>query len=117
MRHTVYKLFFAWDYKKEEKWLNEMSAKGMHLAGIGLCRYVFQEGTRGEYTYRIELLKELPSHPESISYIRFLEETGVEHIGSFMRWIYLRKKTSDSVFDLYSDYKSRINHLKRIKFC
>ena len=31
-----------------------------------------------------------------------------------MRWIYLRKKVSEGAFDLYSDYKSKINHLKRI---
>lgn len=114
MRHSVYRLFWSWNYEKEEKWINEMSAKGMHLVGLNFCKYIFQDGARGEYTYRIELLNQYPSHPESISYIRFLEETGVEHIASYMRWVYLRKKASEGSFDLYSDYKSRIGHLKRI---
>ena len=26
MKHTAYKLFWAWEFEKEEKWLNEMSA-------------------------------------------------------------------------------------------
>lgn len=114
MRHTVYKCFFAWNYDKEEKWLNEMSAKGMQLVSVGLCKYIFQEGTVGEYNYRIELLNQLPSHPESISYIHFLEDTGIEHVGTYIRWIYLRKKASEGIFNLYSDNKSQISHLKRI---
>ena len=38
MRHTVYKLLWAWEYDKEEKWLNEMAAKGMALVSVGLCK-------------------------------------------------------------------------------
>lgn len=114
MRFISYKLFFAWDSDKEERWLNEMASKGMNLQGVGFCRYVFEEGTPGEYQYHIEWLKNRPSDPESVSYIRFLEEAGVEYIGSFKNWIYLRKKRSDGVFDLYSDLDSRIDHFRRI---
>ena len=31
MRQVVHKLFFIWDYEKEEAWLNEMAAKGLAL--------------------------------------------------------------------------------------
>ncbi|MBZ9689402.1 DUF2812 domain-containing protein [Clostridium estertheticum] len=114
MRRTMHKLFFAWDFEKEEKWLNKMSARGMQLVGVGFCKYIFEDGTSGEYSYRLELLKQFPTHSESASYIHFLEETGVEHIGSFMRWVYLRRKSDDGEFDLFSDIDSVINHLKRI---
>lgn len=114
MRHTVHKLFWAWDFKKEEKWLNNMSARGMQLVGVGICKYTFEEGTSGEHSYRIELLEQLPTHPESASYIRFLEETGIDYIGSYMRWVYLRRKSNEGEFDLFSDIDSRIKHLKRI---
>lgn len=114
MRHTIFKWFWAWNFEKEEKWLNEMSAKGLQLVSVGFCRYVFEEGTRGEYAYRLELLKELPSNIESVSYIRFLEETGIEYIGSVVRWAYFRKRTADGAFELYSDIDSRIKHYKRI---
>jgi hypothetical protein len=114
MRFTKYKVFFAWDFEKEEKWLNEMSAKGMQLINIGVFKYIFEEGNPGDYVYRIELLDQWPSHPESMSYIRFLEDTGVEHIGSLLRWVYFRKKADTQAFDLFSDIDSRINHLKRI---
>ncbi len=113
MRFSAYRVFFTWDFEEEEQWLNEMASKGMNLQGVGFCKYVFEEGTPGEYQYHIEWLKNRPSHPESISYIRFLEEAGVEHIGSFKSWVYLRKKRSDGTFDLYSDLDTRIDHFRR----
>jgi hypothetical protein len=114
MRYTVHKWFFAWDFEKEEKWLNEMSAKGLQLVSVGFCKYLFEEADRGEYMYRLELLDYLPSNAESIAYIRFLEETGIEYIGSVLRWAYFRKKAADGVFEIYSDVNSKIKHCKRI---
>jgi hypothetical protein len=112
MKYIVHKPY--WNYEKEENWLNEMSSKGMALTGYSWCRYVFEECKRDEYTYRIELLKNSPRHPESIAYIHFLEETGIEHIASYINWVYFRKKTEDGPFDLYSDIDSKIKHYKRI---
>ena len=114
MRHTRYNVFFAWDYENEEKWLNEMSAAGMQLVGVGCCKYIFEDGEPGEYNYRIEMLKDMPSNPKSIAYIRFLEESGAEHVGSFFRWVYMRRKASMGAFELFSDIDSRTGHLKRV---
>jgi len=115
MRHTVYKLLWAWQYDKEEKWLNEMSSQGMALVSVGLFKYEFADDTPGKYTYRIELLDNLPSATKSKAYLQFLEETGAEHIASIFRWVYLRKKTEDGPFDLYSDIGSKIKYLKRLQ--
>lgn len=114
MTHTVYKAFTVGAFEKEEKWLNEMSAKGLQLTDVGFCRYVFKEGTPGEYVYRLELLENLPSNPQSAAYIRFMNEVGVEQVGSIFRWVYFRKKAMDAPFDLYSDVNSKIKHFKRI---
>ncbi len=114
MAHTVYKAFTVGAFEKEEKWLNEMSAKGLQLIDVGFCRYVFKEGTPGEYVYRLELLENLPSSPQSVAYIRFMNEVGVEQVGSFLRWVYFRKKAMDAPFDLYSDVNSKVKHFKRI---
>ena len=112
MKYIVRKAF--WDYEKEEKWLNEMSAKGMALSDVSWCRYVFTDSPNNEYVYRIELLENLPAHPESMAYIKFLEDSGVEYVASSLRWIYLRKKSSEGPFDIYSDIDSKIRHFKRI---
>lgn len=103
-----------WNYEKEEKWLNEMAAKGLALTDYSWCRYVFSDCMPGEYTYRIELLKNSTKHPESQRYINFMEENGVEHVASYMRWIYFRRKASEGAFDIYSDIDSKITHYKRI---
>jgi hypothetical protein len=68
----------------------------------------------GAYQVRLELLENQLKHAESQQYLRFLEETGVEQVGHYFRWVYFRKKTADGAFDLYSDLESRIKHLKRI---
>jgi len=112
MKHTVRKVYI--NYEREEKWLNDMSAKGLALRDYSWIRYVFEDAPKGEYIYRIELLDHMPSHPESRRYIEFLEETGVEFVASYMRWVYFRKKAADGPFDLYSDIDSKINHYKRI---
>lgn len=112
MKHIVRKI--SWDYEKEEKWLNEMSAKGMALTDYSWCRYVFTDAPDNEYTYRIELLEHRASHVESAAYIRFLEENGMECVATYMRWIYLRKKTAEGSFDIYSDIESKIKHYKRV---
>lgn len=95
MRCKVWKFF--WNPDKEEKWLEEMSARGLGLISYSLGRYEFEEVDRGKYQYRIELLDRLPSDPLSISYLKFLEETGIECIASQMRWVYLRKKSSEGI--------------------
>lgn len=114
MRKTIKKLFWAWEFEKEEAWLNEMAARGLCLVAVGWCRYEFEDCQPGEYGIRLELLENRPDHPESVKYLEFLESTGAEHVGSYMRWVYLKKKKSDGEFALFSDNSTRIRHLSRV---
>ena len=114
MRKVVYKTYLAWDFEREEKWLNSMSAKGLQLVGVSFCRYVFEEGEPNEYIYRLEMLDDLPESYKGQKYINFIEETGAERIGSILRWVYFRKTPEKGGFDLFSDVDSRIKHLNRI---
>lgn len=116
MRRTVFKVFAIWDFDREEKWLNEMSQKGLALVAVGYCNYTFEDSVPGEYTVRLELLDNMPSHPESERYIQFVEATGAEFLGSVFRWVYFRKKSTQGEFRLYSDYPCRIRHLNRVLF-
>jgi hypothetical protein len=114
MKHTVHKAY--WDFEKEERWINEMSAKGMALTDYSWCRYVFAESPNCQYIYRIELLEYPPRHPESVAYLRFLEESGVECVATYMRWVYLRKPAAEGPFDIYTDIDSKIKHYQRINY-
>ncbi len=112
MKHIVHKPY--WNFEKEEAWLNEMSTRGLAMSDYSWCRYVFEDAPNGKYIYRIEMLNHMPTHPESLAYLRFLEENGVEFVASYMRWVYLRKPAADGPFDIYTDIDSKINHYRRI---
>lgn len=114
MRQTIHKLFWIWQADKEERWLNEMAAKGLCLVSVGFCRFEFEDCEPGEYRLRLQLLEKGPRHPESRKYIEFLESTGAEHVGCFTRWAYFRKKAVDGEFELFSDNASRVKHLSGV---
>ena len=114
MRQTIHKLFFVWDFDKEEKWLNEMAAKGLSLVSVGFCKYEFEDRLPGEYKICLQLLDKMPRHPESKKYIDFLETTGAEQVGSFTRWVYFRKKATEGDFELFSDNDSRLKYLSSV---
>lgn len=113
MRERVRKIYMAWEFEEEENWLNEMAAKGKTLAAYGFGWYDFEDTQPGEYTVRMEMLPHWPNHPESQQYIRFVEETGAEHIGNMKNWVCFRKKKADGTFDLFSDRESRLKYVKR----
>ena len=94
MRTTIHKAIWIWNFDKEEKWLNEMAAKGFCLVSVGLFRYEFEDCEPGEYQICMQMLENHPNHPESRKYMEFLEETNVEHVGSVLRWAYFRKRQS-----------------------
>ncbi len=113
MKHVIYKIF--WNYEKEEKWLNGYSARGLALVDYCWIRYVFEDSMPGEYIYRIQLLRNLASHPQSRKYIEFVEETGAECVATYLRWVYFRKRSADGPFELYSDITSKIRHYKMVR--
>ncbi len=113
MKHIIHKAY--WNYEKEEKWLNELSAKGLALTDYCWIRYVFEDSQPGEYIYRIQLLKNLASSPDSRKYIEFVESTGAECIATYLRWVYFRKRAADGPFELYSDIDSKIRHYKLVR--
>ena len=112
MKKRVFKFYS--NYEKEEIWLNKMAADGWHCIDYVFGRYTFERGEPCQYTYRLQLLDYPPRHVESAAYLEFLEEVGIEMVASHLRWVYLRKKTADGPFELFSDRESRIAHYKRI---
>jgi hypothetical protein len=113
MKHATWR--WISDYEKEEKWLNEMAAKGMSLYSFFFGKYTFEETEPGKYIYQIELLENFPTSPESVAYLRFLEDTGVVCVASVFRWVYLRKEAASGPFELYTDIDSKIKRLSTMK--
>ena len=73
-RKTIHKVYLAWDFKKEELWLNEMAAEGWALEHAAFCSYTFVRCEPGEYIIRMEMNADR-------DYRSFVEETGAEYVG------------------------------------
>ena len=114
MRTTIRKVFWAWEFEEEEKWLADMAAQGKALVSARYFTYEFEDSEPGEYAVRLEMLDHMPDSPEGQRYIAFVEETGAEYIGKVMKWVYFRKKTADGPFELHGDNATRIKHLSGI---
>ena len=107
-RMTKHRWFWAWEYEKEERWLNEMAAQGWVLAEVGFCRFTFARCEPGAYTVRLEM------RPHDEQYLSFMEDTGAEYIGRCIRWVYFRRSSELGPFDLFSDLDSKLAHLRKI---
>jgi len=107
MRTSLWKYFV--DEEKTENWLNDLAAEGLHCIGSGtLHRYHFEQGEPGEYTYRIVILEHGIKHAETIRYLAFLRESGIEYVTHGNCHFLFRKKTADGPFDLFTDRESQL---------
>ena len=91
MKRVMHRLFWAWDFDREEDWLNAWAARGLALVDVCGIRYVFEEGAPGEYEYRLELLEHTAGSSEGRCYLDFLRDLDIECVGTYGRWAYLRR--------------------------
>lgn len=112
MRLRKFKIFMH--FEKEEAWLNKMAQKGLHLVDYKFGRYYFDQGTPGEYIYRLEMLDTWPNDEKSKEYIEFMADSNVELVTTYNTWIYFRKKAESEPFEIYTDIPSRIKHYEKI---
>ena len=88
MRQVIRKWFWAWEFDKEERWLNDMAAKGKALVSARYATYEFEDSAPGEYAVRLEMLENAPDSAEGQQYIEFVESTGAEYVGKVLKWVY-----------------------------
>ncbi len=108
-RKNVYRWYWAWNDKKEERWLEEMARSGWRLVG-GPFPYVFEEGAPAEVRYRMDYP---PQNTDLSEYLRLCRDTGWERIFEFAGWQYFRA-TSPEVPEIYTDSASRIAMFRRL---
>lgn len=99
------------DFDKEERWLNEMAAKGLACVGWYPYLYVFEHDRPGAWTYRSGVL---PAS-DSKRYLDFMADAGIETVAAFNRAAIFRKPTAKGPFELFSDAESRITHYQSIR--
>jgi hypothetical protein len=107
----TFKLYF--DKDAEEKWLQEMSLNGWGFKKFFLGVYTFESCSPGEYQYQLDFLDNWKG--DKRNYSSFMEDVGIEVVGQWWRWVYLRKKTADGPFELYTDAESKIQLYRKIR--
>ena len=105
---TLHKLFWVWEFDKEERWLNEMAREGWALTKAGFCTYTFESCEPGEYIIRLEMIDNSPNFQS------FMEELGAKAVGKCVNWAYFRRKAELGPFEMFSDIDSRVEHLNKI---
>lgn len=108
---TKFRIYF--DKDKEVTWLNEMAAKGWAMTSFGFCVYHFEPCRPGEYLYQIDFGDGMFSVSED--YREFMSEAGVEIVGVWGPYVFLRRKAEEGAFELYTDVESIMEHYKKIR--
>lgn len=111
IRMKKFRLFF--DKDEEEIWLKEMSVKGWAFKKFFLGVYNFEACEPGEYNYQIDLLNNW--NGDKNDFTSFMADSGVEVVSQWYRWVYIRKKSSEGPFEMYTDQESKISQYRRIK--
>jgi len=108
MKTNLWKYFI--DEEQTETWLNELAAEGLNCVGSSclMHRYSFEQGEPGEYAYRIIIMDYGMGNVNTIRYLSFLQESGIEYVSHGYRHFILRKKIADGAFNLYTDRDSQI---------
>lgn len=86
MTKKVYRYFFDM-VEGQERWLNEMAAKGFRLIGVTRLCYEFESCTPSEYLYQVEFVAD-KSYGQLQDYRRFLQEMGFRSFSKSMKLNY-----------------------------
>ena len=109
-----FKLTF--DKDLEQEWLNNFCQEGWAMTGFAAGFFTFTPCQPGEYIYQINLLPGDGFKAKDVSeYVEFMEETGVEIVQRWFRWVFLRKRAADGPFQIYTDIDSQIQMYRRIR--
>src|SRR5690554_5728839 len=112
----VFKWGFTWNIKKLEKWMSELSAKGVHIVKPGFFWNRVTTNPSKQYEYRMDF-QNFRSEEKFTEYKALYADGDWEYIvsvGPF--WHYFRKDVrSQQPFELYTDQFSLIKYYKRIR--
>lgn len=105
------KLYFAWQHKEEEAWLDQMAKDGYVLRKVTYPVYHFEYIEDNDYICRLECFDPKEDRMEKIE---FYEECGYNYIGRCLMWHYFQGERSTLKTDqIFTELTSEIAMLKR----
>jgi hypothetical protein len=111
---TKFKWFWAWQDEKEEEWLAEMAAEGLHLQGFAFpTLYRFQKEQPAKIVYRLDYPG--GKKKERDSYLQLFADAGWEHVGDMGGWVYFRRPIQPGApTEIFSDVESKVQKYARV---
>lgn len=119
-KFTSHRVFMAWEYDKEEKYLNEMSRKGWQVVKGGCFHTEFEKRAGTAYRYCLDYNPEaMKDAGEKARYVETFADGGWEFINAtYNGWVYLRKEIKEGMseqdFEIYSDKESILELFERL---
>ncbi|MWV43141.1 DUF2812 domain-containing protein [Paenibacillus sp. HJL G12] len=112
-----HRLTWAWNYEKEEQWINELSEQGLHLKKPGLFTSLFSYDPSVRYTYGMDYQPELRTSSKLQDYFDLYQDAGWEHITSYKGvWHYFRREWNPGERPrLYTDRESLVVQYKKLQ--
>ena len=114
-----YRVYAAWNYKKEEDYINENGKNGWQLVKGGCFHSIYEKDNSKKYVYRIDYNPEtMRESIEKRRYIEMFEDLGWEYINStFNGWNYFKKEYNEnsdaSEYEIYTDNSSYAEMLSK----
>lgn len=108
------KLRFFFDFDKEERWLQEMAAKGWQLESV-LFTYTFHKSDPSALPIRMDY-HTFYSQSRFQDYLTLFEDCGWRHIAGYksMGMQYFVRIRPDASDDIFSDAASKAGRYKRV---
>lgn len=115
MRKTEWHFWTIDKYREEEKWLNEKAAEGWGLVYASGIKYIFEKCEPSQYRYKIMFTDNLSSEQPRKDFENFLEESGIDVVGKYLRWGYYRKINDGTPFEMFNSKSEELAHINKIK--
>lgn len=110
---TVFKVIWAWEDEKEEKWLEQMARLGWHLKSVAPFFYEFHKGIPRQVTYRLDYKGTWDKdYPE---YRAIFEESNWELVTTMSNWHYFRIETKNVMIpEIYNSNRAKSQKYRRL---
>lgn len=111
-RITIKRMFWAWNYEKEENWLREMSNKGYEFDSWSIGKYRFKKAEPKDVIYKLDY------NPKwcikSGGYMEFIKECGWEFCDSMCGWNLYKCDADNCLSEEIYTGKDKIKIINRI---
>lgn len=112
----VFRLWWAWNDEKEERWMEARAREGWHVRTFGPFFCTLEAGPPAEIAYRLDYQNASSLPPKNREeYLDIFRDAGWEHVGDYAGWFCFRHPAGDGPPpEIHTDAESRIAKYKRL---